>query len=560
MLTVRSSTIIVLAFVIGIFVFDRAAALPRSTPFLLWILDVGFLAGILVISRAVHEKALTAAFAPFLTNPSKTDRTPVLLLGELNAADMFLRDIERDPTSPHRPSGIVTPHVTDLGRELRGVKVRGSLQSMNSVLEAFCAESGPRSVVFLDESIAPADIDADLLGRLRIRGIKLLRRQNTIELKEGGAKPARYREVNLEELLSRPPVQLNLEPIRDLISGRRILVTGAGGSIGSEICRQVASLGCAHIGLLDHSEFALFNIDMEIGRRFPTLSKHDILCDIRDPRRVDAWVAKEEPHVIFHAAALKHVPLMESHPCESVLTNVIGTWNIADAARKYSVEDMVFISTDKAVDPGNVMGATKRLAESVMRAHRAAISNTRFSVVRFGNVLGSAGSVVPTFMAQIERGGPVTVTHADVKRYFMTIPEAVQLVLHATATSASRNDNKSGVFVLDMGKPVRIMDLATRLIELSGKVPGRDVEIQITGLRPGEKLTEELVDTMEEAQACDLGFFEIADRTGHWIDQAAVRSLEQVAHSGDPQAARRRIFELLERVRQVEGTLIRKPA
>jgi O-antigen biosynthesis protein WbqV len=308
---------------------------------------------------------------------------------------------------------------------------------------------------------------------------------------------------------------------------------------------------------LDNSEFALFNIDSEIAAGYATLSRSDILCDIRNADRVLDWMQAESPDLVFHAAALKHVPMMENHPCESVLTNVVGTWNVADAARIAGAGHMIAISTDKAVDPSSVMGATKRLAESVIRVHRAAASMTRFSVVRFGNVLGSAGSVVPTFKAQIERGGPVTLTHPDIERYFMTIPEAVQLVLHATAKTAMRN-HQSGVFVLDMGKPIKIMALARRLIELHGKVPERDIEIKITGLRPGEKLTEELVDSTEEAQACDPGVVEVTDRvTGARIDRAFVARLETMARTGNSQNTRALLFETLDQVRALPSYLAR---
>jgi O-antigen biosynthesis protein WbqV len=557
LVVVRGSTITVLTFLIAIFLLDRAADLPRSTLFLTWILDIALMVAALVFRRAIHEKALLPAFAPFLTRTAHTARIPLLMFGDLNAADAFLRDLARDVSVPYLPIGLVTPNETDTGRELRGVKVLGSIRNVAGALQKLAAHQGDQALLFLDDTIAPSDIDAEQLGRLRARGVHLLRRAITIELNEGVGKPS-FREINLEELLSRPPVDLDLTEVRRLVSGRRILVTGAGGSIGSEICRQVATLGCAHIGLLDQSEFGLFNIDMEIQRRFPTLSRTDILCDVRNADRLSAWIGQEQPEIIFHAAALKHVPLMENHPCESVLTNVVGTWNVAEAARTHGVGQMVFISTDKAVDPGNVMGATKRLAESVVRVHRASASQTRFSVVRFGNVLGSAGSVVPTFIAQIERGGPVTVTHPDIERYFMTIPEAVQLVLHATAASAGRGGDRSGVFVLDMGKPVKIMDLARRLIELNGKIAGTDIEIRVTGLRPGEKLTEELVDSTEEAGLCDPGVFEVVDRMpGAFMDRANVKKLEVIARTGDVESTRRLLFELLNQVRYGQNPVAR---
>lgn len=554
LIIVRNATLVSLAFLVAIFLLNRAELAPRSTLFIAWGLDIGLFTGLLLLYRSFRERTLAAALAPFLSRRFGAQKGAALLLvGSLDRADAYLREAARNPDLEYHPVGLIAPRDEDLNKALHGVPVVGSLAEADKALGLFSASEGEKAVLFLDGSIAPADLDPEILGRLRRKGVKFLRLSRLIELAEGGVRPELH-EIKVEDLLSRPPVQLDIAEIRNLISGRRVLVTGAGGSIGSEICRQVAALGCAHLALLDQSEYALFSIDMEIGSRYPTLSRTDILCDVRDQARVDAWVAAERPDVIFHAAALKHVPLMENHPCESALTNVVGTWNVGLAALAHSIEHMVFISTDKAVDPGNIMGATKRLAEASLRAHRRA-GKTRFSIVRFGNVLGSAGSVVPTFKAQIERGGPVTVTHPEVERYFMTIPEAVQLVLHATARSAQKQEEMSGVYVLDMGKPVKIMDLARRLIELYGKVPGQDIQIQITGLRPGEKLTEELVDSTEEARSSDVGVIEVFDYTqGASLDGAKVARLEKVARGGDVDLTRGLIFEYLELVRRAPET------
>jgi O-antigen biosynthesis protein WbqV len=263
-------------------------------------------------------------------------------------------------------------------------------------------------------------------------------------------------------------------------------------------------------------------------------------------------VSEDQPQIVFHAAALKHVPLMEAHPADSVLTNVIGSANVADAAIAAGVRNFIFISTDKAVDPPNVMGATKRLAERTV-CQRRRKNGTRINVVRFGNVLGSAGSVVPTFMAQIARGGPVTLTHPDIERFFMTIPEAVQLVLHATAKSDA--DDVEGVLVLDMGEPVKIVDLARRLIELHGKIPGVDVEIRVTGLRPGEKMTELLVDTTETARECDPGVMEVLDHNQHvHLTSGEISHLESLARAGADEEVRKTLFDLLTKLRTAGTT------
>ncbi|RZJ25123.1 MAG: polysaccharide biosynthesis protein, partial [Brevundimonas sp.] len=470
--------------------------------------------------------------------------------GAMDRAETFLRELARSG-EPYRPAGIVTDNKGAVTRELRGVPVLSDAVAAFEILDDLTAHDIEAAIVFLDDLLTPVDFGVERLGQLRTRGVHLLRVPSLVEMGGKADEPV-MRKFELEELLARPPVRLADGPLRALVAGKRVLVTGAGGSIGSEICRQVASLGCGHLVLIDNSEFGLFKIDQEIGTRWPTLSRREYLYDVRNKALLKEAFEAERADVVFHAAALKHVPLMEKHPCESVLTNVVGTWNVAEAANAADVKHMVFISTDKAVDPPNVMGATKRLAEAVVRAQQTGEGNTRFSVVRFGNVLGSAGSVVPTFRAQIERGGPVTLTHPDIERYFMTIPEAVQLVLHATAHSAGQPDGPLGVFVLDMGKPVKIIDLARQLIGLYGKVPGKDIEIEVTGLRPGEKLFEELVDSSEVAEMCGQSLMCVTDRIeGARMTERMVHKLEQVARHGDNLAARTLIFEVLARVRNV---------
>ena len=330
-----------------------------------------------------------------------------------------------------------------------------------------------------------------------------------------------------------------------------MVVTGAGGSIGSELARQLARFGCAHLTLIDHSEFALFEIDRELQRSFGSLSRSAVLCNVRDANRVREVFAAEAPDLVFHAAALKHVTLVEMNPGEGVLTNVLGTWNVAAAARELGVSHMVMISTDKAVAPTNVMGSTKRLAESLLAEHAGGA--TLFSVVRFGNVLGSAGSVVPIFRDQIERGGPITITHPDVERFFMTIPEAVQLVLQATALRREdRAPAELRKFVLEMGEPVRIVDLARQMVELSGEA--HRVKIEFIGLRPGEKITEALVDDGENAMPCAAGITEIGSAgAGALFGKAEVMSLAEMAVDAEPQLLRRRIALLVESVRKPDA-------
>jgi len=547
---VRTSVLSAFVFLAFNFFLERGASLPRAALLILPVLDIVMTLALVLARRIAHDREALKSLIPFLGK--QDERTPLVLVGGMDRADTFLRELSRSHDD-YRPAGIVTDAAGAAARELRGVKVLSGVGAAADMLEDYAARALEPAIVFLDDSITPADFGVERLGQLRSRGVKLLRTPSLVEVGGAGDEHS-MREFKLEELLARPPVRLDDAPLRALVAGRRVLVTGAGGSIGSEICRQVASLGCGHLAMLDNSEFGLFRIDQEIGDRWPTLSRHEYLHDVRNRTLLNSCFEEVRPDVVFHAAALKHVPLMERHPCESVLTNVVGTWNVAEAANAAGVKHMVFISTDKAVDPPNVMGATKRLAEAVVRAQQTSAGDTRFSVVRFGNVLGSAGSVVPTFRAQIERGGPVTVTHPDIERYFMTIPEAVQLVLHATAHSARQPDGPLGVFVLDMGKPVKIMDLARQLIELSGKTPGRDIEIEVTGLRPGEKLFEELVDSSEVSEMCGQSLMCVTDRIqGVRMTEHTVHKLEKVARSGDAAETRALIFEILAKVRAVSS-------
>ena len=546
---IRGATLMGLALLLAVFALDRGVDLPRSALFLTWLFDIGIFGGLLMLRRAAHENTLKEAFAPFL-NRDSGPRVPLMLMGTLDAADAFLRELNREPTPKYQPVGLIAAHARDVRHEVRGVPAVGSVEDAARLLQNFSRLDGDRAVLFLDGAPAPADLDADLLARLRAKNVQLLRTNRVTDL-DSQTGVAILREIDFNELLARPPVYLDRERVRQLITGKRVLVTGAGGSIGSEICRQVAGLACAHLTLIDNSEFSLFKIDQEVGDTYPTLSRSARLCDIRDGVRLCKFVTAEAPDIVFHAAALKHVPLMEAHPADSALTNLIGSANVADAAVAAGARNFVLISTDKAVDPPNVMGATKRLAERAV-CQRRREGGPHINVVRFGNVLGSAGSVVPTFLEQIARGGPVTLTHPDIERYFMTIPEAVQLVLHATAKSAL--DKVAGVLVLDMGKPVKIIDLARRLIELHGKTLGSDIEIRVTGLRPGEKMTEALFDVTETARPCDPGVMEVVDHNAEVrLEDSEMKRLEAAARAGDDDNVREMIFSLLRTLRTARG-------
>ena len=355
--------------------------------------------------------------------------------------------------------------------------------------------------------------------------------------------------ASFKVLLHRPQVELDTEGLRSFYSGKRILVTGAGGSIGSEICKQALSLGAAHVTLVDHSELALYEIDRAIREQFGTTHAQPILCSIRRKERLAAVVKAQKPDVIFHAAALKHVPMVELNPCEAVLTNVLGTQYVIDAAKAAGVKQLVLISSDKAVAPSSLMGATKRMAEHLIRSQ---ITDTHQAcVVRFGNVLGSTGSVVPLFRSQIERGGPITLTDKDAERYFMTIFEAVQLVLTAAMTNAQTPENHSGLYILEMGEPVRIYDLATRMISLYGLKLDKDIKITFTGLREGEKITEALVDDNEVRKALLPGIFEVSDHVSvEPIADSVMQTLYGVAQEGHDDTAKEMVFNLVNSLRE----------
>ncbi|WP_184724189.1 nucleoside-diphosphate sugar epimerase/dehydratase [Caulobacter sp.] len=513
------------------------------------LIQATLLSALRIFRRSVHERMLLDSVLRLGPASMLPTLPRLLIVGSTSEAEAFLR-APAGLGERYSPIGVVSPEDRETGDELRGVCVLGSIAQVDGVLGRL-RDSGlsPSAILFLTDS-AMSTFGAERLGRLKAEGVRLLRRHGVVEMGAAAAAPT-LREISIEELLSRPPVRLDPEPVRALVAGRRVLVTGAGGSIGSELCRQIAASGCAQLTMVDASEFNLFHIDREIAERHPALPRREILCDVRDAPRVTRVFADFKPDIVFHAAALKHVTLVENHPCEGVRTNVIGTRNVAMAAKACGAAHLALISTDKAVAPTSVMGAAKRVAEAVARQYGGG-GDMRVSIVRFGNVLGSAGSVVPIFQQQIARGGPVTLTDADVERYFMTIPEAVQLVLRAVALSMIATDaDEAGVLTLEMGEPVKIIDLAKRMIELQGLTPGRDIEIKITGLRPGEKLTETLVDVNEVVRAKAPGIMEAVRMSpAPKIADDRLETLDALAGDGDEAAVRAALFDLVEDLRQ----------
>lgn len=415
-----------------------------------------------------------------LYGPAKMRGQPVIVLGAGEAADSLLRELNR--SGLWYAVALVDDNPSKMGRRLRGLPVYGPLSSVGSIAERY----GVRHVIMALPS-AKSSERRSAAEYASVAGLAVMTMPSYDDLLAGRLSVSNIRRVELEDLLGRESVLLDDAGLHELLTGRVVMVSGAGGSIGAELCRQIAKYCPSRLVLLETSEFSLYRMDEELAQLHPALSRSCWAGDVRDADRVAEVLAAEQPAVIFHAAAYKHVPLMERvNAWQAVRTNALGTLTLARAAQQAGVDKFVLISTDKAVNPTNVMGASKRLAERLCRAQQAA-TGTRFVTVRFGNVLGSNGSVIPKFREQIERGGPVTVTHPDIVRYFMTIPEAAQLVLQAGWMGQGGE-----IFVLDMGEPVKIVDLARDMIRLSG-FSEDDIRLEFTGLRPGEKLYEELL-------------------------------------------------------------------
>jgi FlaA1/EpsC-like NDP-sugar epimerase len=461
----------------------RLLNFPRMVLLIDWLLSLTGVGGFRFSLRLISETRSANA------KPHARKAHKVLVIGAGDAGALVVREMQRNPQLGLHPIGYLDDDPAKLKHQIHGVPVIGKLNDLGRALN-----NRPVDEVIIAIPSTGGKIIRMVTDVCRLKGIPFRTMPGLYELIGGKVSVNRLREVDITDLLRREPAQIQNELIGAALTGKRILVTGAGGSIGREICRQVARWGPQALILLGHGENSIFEAMLELQEDFPSLPIQPVIADIRDVPRLTAIFNSFHPQVVFHTAAHKHVPLMESNIEEAISNNVIGTRNVCQAAVTADTERLVLISTDKAVRPVNVMGATKRLAEMIVleAAHR---TGRAFSVVRFGNVLGSRGSVVPLFKRQIAHGGPITITHPDMKRYFMTIPEAVYLVLQASAMG-----NGGEVFLLNMGQQVRILDLAEDLIRLSGLEPGRDIEIVFTGIRPGEKLSEDLWEQGTEYQ------------------------------------------------------------
>jgi FlaA1/EpsC-like NDP-sugar epimerase len=546
---VRASSLTIAVFLPAMFVLTRLEALPRSTLLISWFVLTALLGAPRLAYRLFKDRGLDHVF-----ERAKHQSVPVLLISAKDGADAFIREMMRNPRAVYRVVGVLADTRSRVGREICRVPVLGTTDALEAVVERLDRRGKRPQKLIITAPNLPSEQLRNLLDRADALAIPLARLPKLTDFERNLDAPDHILEpIALEDLLGRPQAVLDRAAMSRLIRGRRVLITGAGGTIGAELSRQIAALSPARLVLLDNSEFALYSIDSELRERHPEMRPVPLLRDVRDRLHIDDVLAAERPEILCHAAALKHLPMVEANPVEGVLTNIAGTRNVAEAARAFGVATVVLISSDKAVNPTSVMGATKRVAESLCQAldlheARRGAAGTRYVTVRFGNVLGSTGSVVPLFTRQLAAAGPLTVTHPDATRFFMTVREAVELVLEAAALSPGPRspDQRGKICVLDMGEPVRIVELAEQMIRLAGLRSGRDVQIEFVGLRTGEKLHEELFHPDEpliptRSPAIRLAAPRTAD---YGVLARSIDEIEEAARAGRDE----RMLQLLERL------------
>jgi FlaA1/EpsC-like NDP-sugar epimerase len=500
---------------------------PRSVLILTGLLSTGFLGGIRLAVRWMRE---------WLRIVGPTARR-VLVVGAGNAGELLVRDLQANPSYNYKPVAFADDAPEKQKAKIHGVPVVGTIADIKRAAELVEAQEIIVAIPSASPQVMQRILAASESSRLSLKTLP-----NIKQFLDGSVSVRNVRPLSLEDLLQREPIKTDLQELHPLLEGKRVLVTGAGGSIGSELCRQISRYKPELLVLFERHENSLYALDLELRETFPQVRVLPMIGDTNQAERVAEVFGAGAPHLVFHTAAHKHVPLMERNPGEAVRNNILGTRVVGEAALAAGVERFVLISTDKAINPTNVMGTTKRVAEYLVETMNQR-DRTRFTVVRFGNVLGSNGSVVPLFAEQIRKGGPVTVTHRDIKRYFMTIPESVQLVLQASVMGQGGD-----VFVLDMGEQIRVADLARNMILLSGHVPDQDIKITYTGLRPGEKLYEELFDHEERVEptshekikrAVSQTPFGPADLERH------IQALERMLHAADAAGVARKLQEIV---------------
>ena len=489
----KAVTTATLIFAFVMFIWVRLEPLPRSVLLINWFVLMALLGGPRFFYRLLKDRHFS------LSNGKDTGGVPVMLVGAGDGAELFIRSLRQTASSGYEVVGIVAEDTRRVGREIHGVEVLGTTDHIGIIAETLRSKGkAPQRLILTKDDMDGSEV-RNLLNSANTLGMTMARLPKVTDFRSGDSNPLETTPINVADLLGRPQVPLDLGSMERLIKGRCVMVTGAGGSIGAELVRQICNFGPEKIVLSDNSEFALYSVDLQVSEASPDILRWPEYLDVRHAKRVERCISQHQPDLVFHAAALKHVPIAEGNILEAVDTNVIGTANVAEACHRQGVGVMVLVSTDKAVNPTSIMGATKRVAESFCQALDMSTNygKTRYVTVRFGNVLGSTGSVVPLFQRQLANGGPLTVTHKDMTRYFMTVREAVELVLQSSALAAGMTAGASkiprgNICVLDMGEPVRIYDLAEQMIRLAGLVPGKNIKIDIIGTRPGEKLYEEV--------------------------------------------------------------------
>lgn len=533
---VTAASVVVVLIVILLTPLNLYRGFPRSVLAIDWLLSILAVGGLRLSLRLLAESRSGTTELP-----GRERR--VLIVGAGDAGALVVREMQKNPQLKFTPICFVDDDPAKQNQHIHDVPVAGTLNDLGKVVDSKRIQE-----VIIALPSAPGGVVRHVTEICRRKGVPFKTMPGIYELIGGKINVGRLREVDITDLLRRAPAQIDENLIGSSLSGRRVLITGAGGSIGRELCRQIARWGPSALILVGHGENSIFATLIELEESFPALPVHPLIADVRDLDRLSTIFENHRPQYVFHTAAHKHVPLMEINVEEAITNNVLGTRNVVEVALSYDVERLVMISSDKAIRPSSVMGATKRLAELMVleASHR---SGRAFSAVRFGNVLGSRGSVVPLFKRQIASGGPVTVTHPEMKRFFMTIPEAVHLVLQAAAMG------KGGeVFVLKMGEQIRILDLAEDLIKLSGLEPGRDVDIVFTGIRPGEKLSEDLWDKWAQFESTDHpDILRLVDEdiiSASVLNQT-VNELEYLAREGDANA----IVDLLDTI--IPGAAVR---